>query len=699
MSANSWAVWAAWALAGLAGWISGPARAQDPLEYFTVWNAQGPAQESRLLGTVSEGPAPDGSGWQIRFEAVDWPQLQFQAADGFWDWTGWEGIQVTVRNLEPYSCQIGLRVDNPGADGLHLSNTRSLPLEQGRSETLRLQFRTADTESLWGMRGLPGLPWLADGTAIDLKQVSAFQIFLSRPERPHRLAIGPIVLFRRAGGGHPAALPFVDRYGQYRHADWSGKLKDPEQWKIWEAQEQARMAATPELPGRDRFGGWADGPRLKATGRFRVEKWNGKWWLVTPEGTLFFSMGVNCVGLGESTFIEQRERWFEWLPGETDPEAVFMSWASGAHSYAGPIGGEGRTFQFYNCNLWRRYGPDWRERWVSLVGPRLRYWGFNTVAAFSEWQIARRHSLPYVLICGVRGAPVIESAQGYWVKMYDVYDPRFAELADERIRDITRGHEDDLMCLGLFVDNELSWDGVRDGVLASPAEQPARRELIRLLQERYGTPEALNAAWGTDFADWNAVSRPGRFSEAFRRDMDDYLLMFARTYYRTIRETIDRHAPGMLYLGSRFAWVEQSALRAAAEYADVVSFNVYRKRPTLPRIMRELDRPVIIGEFHFGALDRGMFHTGLVKAASQDERAALYEAYVREAALDPLIVGTHWFQLVDQPITGRWYDGENYNIGLLNGVDVPYPELAEAARRIHGELYPLRAGQPAERTP
>ncbi|HPU98624.1 MAG TPA: agarase, partial [Candidatus Hydrogenedentes bacterium] len=93
------------------------------------------------------------------------------------------------------------------------------------------------------------------------------------------------------------------------------------------------------------------------------------------------------------------------------------------------------------------------------------------------------------------------------------------------------------------------------------------------------------------------------------------------------------------------------------------------------------------------------FHTGLVAAASQDERAALYENYLRAAALHPKIVGTHWFQLVDQPITGRWYDGENYNIGMLSVVDHPYPELTGAARRIHGMLYPLRAGKAEERTP
>ena len=45
----------------------------------------------------------------------------------------------------------------------------------------------------------------------------------------------------------------------------------------------------------DRFGGWADGPKLNATGAFRTEKLDSKWWLVDPDGRLFFSLGVQAV--------------------------------------------------------------------------------------------------------------------------------------------------------------------------------------------------------------------------------------------------------------------------------------------------------------------------------------------------------------------------------------------------------------------
>ncbi|MCL2624766.1 MAG: hypothetical protein FWD31_13975, partial [Planctomycetaceae bacterium] len=104
-----------------------------------------------------------------------------------------------------------------------------------------------------------------------------------------------------------------------------------------------------------------------------------------------------------------------------------------------------------------------------------------------------------------------------------------------------------------------------------------------------------------------------------------------------------------------------------------------------------IDKPCVIGEFHFGALDRGMFHTGLCPTDSQDARAAAYERYVKSALNNPYIVGTHWFQYMDQATTGRG-DGENYQIGLLTACDSPYPETIAAVRRVGEQMYELRFG-------
>ena len=54
-----------------------------------------------------------------------------------------------------------------------------------------------------------------------------------------------------------------------------------------------------------------------------------------------------------------------------------------------------------------------------------------------------------------------------------------------------------------------------------------------------------------------------------------------------------------------------------------------------------------------------------------------------------MILGTHWFQYKDQPTTGRG-DGEDYQIGLIDVCDKPYPETIKAVRDVGYNLYEYR---------
>jgi agarase len=59
------------------------------------------------------------------------------------------------------------------------------------------------------------------------------------------------------------------------------------------------------------------------------------------------------------------------------------------------------------------------------------------------------------------------------------------------------------------------------------------------------------------------------------------------------------------------------------------------------------------------------------------------------AALDSM-VGAHWFQYVDSPLTGRAFDGEGYNVGFVNVADIPYLEMVNAAKAFNSTIYPKR---------
>ena len=144
------------------------------------------------------------------------------------------------------------------------------------------------------------------------------------------------------------------------------------------------------------------------------------------------------------------------------------------------------------------------------------------------------------------------------------------------------------------------------------------------------------------------------------------------------------------------AWsINPEGVRAAKKYVDVMSYNYYREgmHDTVWDFLPEVDMPSIIGEYHFGATsDTGLYHPGLVHAADQADRARMYQNYMHKVIDNPYMVGAHWFQYTDSPLTGRAYDGENYNVGFVTNADVPYPEMVEAARELNGDLYPRRFG-------
>jgi hypothetical protein len=653
------------------------------------------------LNNVDAELIPDASGHrlEVHFAQVDWPNVFFTVPEGGWDWSEYEGLAVDVTNPSSDSVHVCMRVDNEGADGAENCNTARALIPPGTAGVLKCQFITETDQRFWGMRGIPGKGPLPGGKKIDPSKIVAFQVFLPTPAKPHTLILDNIRLFGRGADEKEISFPFVDRFGQYLHADWPGKAHGETDLLLQKQTEREDLLNHPRLRERDEYGGWATGPQLEGTGWFRTEKVDGKWWLVTPSGRLFFSTGMDCVGTWERTFVEGRKDWFEWLPEEGHPAAQFYGHAENVHSMAEAIGGAGRTFSFYCTNLVRKYGDGWSLRWREETYRRLVSWGFNTIANWSQGDVLDKSPIPFVANIGFSGNHRrIEGGGGYWGKMHDVYDPAFAETVDKSVAQGANQYSSNSLCIGFFVDNELSWGSDENpdialGALRSPADQPCRIALIEQLREKYGSIGKLNSSWETAAEDWDTLRPPEKPNEVCRSDLEAFVREFSREYFRTVKAAIQKYAPNQLYLGCRFAGFNHASVEACAEFSDVVSFNIYKPEVSMDQYgwLVDLNKPTIVGEFHFGALDRGMFHTGLVPTESQEERAASYIRYVQSVADHPSFVGCHWFQYIDEPIAGRFFDGENYNIGFLNVLDNPYPEMVEAARQVHEEVYRRRA--------
>jgi hypothetical protein len=644
---------------------------------------------------------PQGEGQALRIEfghAVEWPGIVLKPPGGPLDLSAYRYVKVDVHNRGEREGTCTLRVDNPGADGASHCVQVGLELGPGESGTIvaelsHLGVRFSRPVEIVGMRDCPGGP-----ATFDPADVTQMVVFVPRPMEDHSFVIGDM---RAEGSVRTFApdefFPFIDGFGQYVHAEWPGKVHSPAELRARAAEEEADLAAHPGPPEWNEYGGWAGGPELEATGAFRTEKVGGRWWLVDPAGGLFWSHGIDCVGSGGAiTPVTDRRHYFAALPAEGDPLSACYgrgSWAP--HGYYRDRG-QYETYNFSAANALRRHGDGWEDASADLVHRRLRSWGMNTIGNWSDRRVTGLGRTPYATDVWFQ-SPVIEGSEGYWGQFPDPFHPDFAANLGGALRGRHAGQAGDPWCIGFFVHNELGWGddtSLAVAALQSPAEQPAKVAFVEALTEEYGTVEALNAAWGTAHSSWEALmaSREAPAAERAGGDLRAFYSRIAERYFRTCRDEIRQAAPGRLYLGCRFAWVNDAAVRAAAQSCDVVTYNLYRRSVADSRLPAGLDVPVLVGEFHFGALDRGMFHPGLVPCEDQEERAASYQSYVEGALGHPSIVGTHWFQYGSQATTGRG-DGENYQIGFVDVCGNPYVETIAAAREVGYSLYETRAGR------
>lgn len=627
------------------------------------------------VGTAS-GPL------DVRFDSVDSSlSLQPGGGEGAWDLSGWETLLIDIENTAP-DRQLRLNVRLRGGEEL----VAGAALNPGEKRTLRTRLPHP-----WPIVLPKGVP---RPRQIDTAHITAIDFFMQWPfERSApgvvRCRIGAI---RVEGRAQPLRLPapdayfpFVDAYGQFMHGDWPGKIRSDDDLRASMVGERAALDASQRPADWNEYGGWKDGPRLAATGSFRVEKVGGKWFFVDPSGCLFFSHGLDVVRAhSDAMKTRGRENWFAAITGEGDWQPIIH-------------------------NLELTYGTtDYQPQFHALLERRLRHWGFNTVGDWASEAFLATARTPYAL----------QLTDFNWrmphigkMKMYDVYDPIYVErmanlLTSEMERtEVAKRSLTDPYCIGYFIDNELAFG--RDGqlaqaILACPPAQAAKLELVKWLQARHASIETLNTAWKTTYASWDALLawREAPEGPGHRADTDPFVAAMVDRYYAICRDAVKRGAPNRLYLGSRFVGtdsVKPWLYEACARHADVLSVNIYAHGAAGFPVQGYPDIPVLIGEFHFGVAQRGMFSPGLCLAGVGDEdRAMAYTRFMQGALVHPLIVGAHWFQFRDQPLLGRG-DGEAYQIGFVDTVDRPYPEIIKASRQVGEQMYRYRtAGVLAE---
>lgn len=670
---------------------------------------------------------------RVVFNPVQRPSLRLSPQTGAWDWSA--ATAMTLRLQSGMDWPLTVDVTVLSSDGKTLTSRIDLPA--GPAQTVLVPL-VASSPLSQGMRAGPPMPWVHAGQrwlltsssgALDLKQVVSVTLSMNQPNVAQSLMIERVGIQDDDLVQKAAYSELIDGYGQFTRGRWPEKIVSDDQLKAAASREQQQLkgwlAERSQLP-RDQFGGVTGGPAFDAKGFFRTEKRDGRWYLVTPEGHPFYSLGVNTVAAdGGRTYVAGRESMFTALPQAGEPLAQFYGEGNnndGNGSSSGRQFNQGRWFDFYAANLERSYGKPCTpvaatattaavacpapmldiQRWQGHSLDRLQAWGFNTLGNWSDPGLGHANRLPYTLPLSIVGDYTsISTGMDWWGRMPDPFDPRFAMATERAVAIAARDHRDDPWLIGYFADNELAWAAPGNdpkaryalayGTLRLTTDVPAKRAFLKQLRDKYRNQEGLSKAWGINLPAWELMEDPGfepplpsPDHPEIEADFQYFQKVFAETYFKTIADSLKWHAPNHLLLGGRFAVSTPEAVAACAEFCDVLSFNFYTPKPQDGydfAQLNALDKPVLVSEFQFGSRDRGPFWPGPMEVAKEEGRGPAYAAFLNAALKEPSIVGVHWFQYLDQPASGRLLDGENGHFGLVGLTDVPFQGFVDAVRK------------------
>lgn len=378
----------------------------------------------------------------------------------------------------------------------------------------------------------------------------------------------------------------------------------------------------------DRFGGY-ESRRSRATGFFRTERLEGRWWLIDPLGAAFISRGMNSIS-----------------PVVTDG---------------------GREA------LLRRF--DSEPRWAADTTALLRTAGFNTAGAWSAHDLLDEVEAPLAatrlwgFMAGYgkkRGGTFMQAGHlGYPGDCPFIFDPDFPGFCTEHARRLA-AHRDDPRLIGHFSDNEMPWSrAMLENYLRLPANDPGHAAARDWLQGRGRRAEAITDA-----------------------DRSAFLEFAADRYLSIVAAAVRAGDPNHLFLGVRFhepVFDLPEVFRAAGRHCDVIAVNYYRAwtpdDAQMAMWARESGRPFMVTEHYAKGADSGMGNTGgagwLVR--TQRDRGRFYQNFALGLLRSRNCVGWHWHRYADNDPDDTKVDPSNRdsNKGVVSSRYEPWTPLLE----------------------
>jgi hypothetical protein len=247
--------------------------------------------------------AREGRQLKVVFAAEGQPALLFKPGAGSWNWSATSKLVIPIDN--PGDAVVALLVRVASDPERSLSGKVAIAPHSMGELAIRIDapppramgMIAGPTLAAGGLE--PGLlPVTATEGSVDASHVASVRLGISRPTAPRHLVIGPLRAEPPSTADKNAYDGIVDGFGQFRHGTWPEKISSVGVLRAGGAEEALELIGwLAHAPKRDRFGGLDTSGSFRATGFFRTERRAGRWWLVTPDGNPFFTIGMDVLPL------------------------------------------------------------------------------------------------------------------------------------------------------------------------------------------------------------------------------------------------------------------------------------------------------------------------------------------------------------------------------------------------------------------
>ena len=535
------------------------------------------------------------------------------------------------------------------------------------------------------------------GKGIELENVIGITITPKECHKPQKAIIHDLYLTCGEPEYSIDNPPVLDKLGQYKNREWQGKTKSEEEMVQQLEKEYDRYKEDLSYEGWSRFGGDLS-VKWEGTGFFRTHYDGKRWYLVDPDGYRFISTGLDCCIPGEIGYISD----IECLHDELPDEKTFADAYEEPFEYNRDCKGDFLSFQI--VNLMKAYGTDWKNKWMKLTRNRLVDWRMNTIGNWSNLEFIRSAKLPYVW--PLENFPTTETK--IFRDFPDVYSEEYASNSVKFGQQLTKFKGDPYM-IGYFLRNEPEWAFVENLLIAeklleNPENTSSKQVFISELKDKYKNIDALNLAWNKEFKSFDDLQKSQKdaasYSEKAKQDIYDFSVKMITRYVALPSTECRKVDPDHMNLGMRYAMLIDPILLSGYENFDVFSINCYYvdSYDMVEQAGKITNKPIIVGEFHFGALDVGMLAAGICSVMTQKDRGLAYQVYYERSMKSQYFVGSHFFQYNDQATLGR-FDGENTQIGFVDVCNKPYDTFINEVRSTNASIYDMADGKFTEPEP